>query len=132
MKRILVTALAAAIVSGARPVAHHSYSGYSPHPIEIEGTLERFERVNPHAFLKVRAADGVLYMGEWVNVRRLEQYGIGPDALRAGDRLVLTGLPRLDIAESGLITVRGIRRVSDGWTWEPHTGVQTGPAAIAR
>jgi hypothetical protein len=125
MRTTFLVTILAAIVGGGTAAAHHSYAGYARETLDIEGVLDAFERVNPHAFLKVRGTDGVLYLGEWVALRRLLQDGVHEDTLKVGDRLVITGLPRLDIKESGLITIRGLRRPVDGWSWAPNLGVRT-------
>jgi hypothetical protein len=124
MRTKLWLAIAVAAAAAGTAQAHHSYAGYSTKAIEIEGVLEGLDWVNPHAFVKIRAANGFLYLGEWTAIRRLEQYGVHKDTLEVGDRLVITGLPRLDIDETGLITIRGLRRPADGWSWAPNSGVQ--------
>jgi hypothetical protein len=128
MRRV-VWALAIGMLFAAAPSAHHSYAGYATTMVDVEGVLEAFEYINPHSFVKIRSDEGVLYVGEWTAIRRLQQYGVQHDTLKKGDRLVVTGLPRLDMAQSGLITIRAMRRPSDGWSWEPNVGVRIpGPA----
>jgi hypothetical protein len=117
MTRVMCAALLIAL-AGTSAVAHHSYAAYERgRLIEVEGVLETFEWMNPHAFLKVRGDDGRLYIGEWRGATAMERTGVDKDTLRRGDRLVLGGNPKRDIEESGIVNIKSVRRPADGWKW---------------
>jgi hypothetical protein len=118
MRRLIAGTLLAVAVTGGSALAHHSYSAYHrDQTIEIEGVLEAFDYMSPHSLLKVRAADATLYTGEWSGTSALQRFGIGKDTLSPGDRLVIAGNPRRDIAETGILNLRAVRRPADGWNW---------------
>jgi hypothetical protein len=117
MTRSLLAVVAVAILAGGSAAAHHSYAAFHlDQIIEIEGVLEDFEYVYPHSLLKVRTS-AALYTGEWAGPRVLQRSGIQSDTLKKGDRVILTGNPRRDIVESGILNVKSVRRPSDGWSW---------------
>jgi len=65
MKQVLRVALMTAF-AGTSVMAHHSYSAYHRDQIiEVEGVVESFEFISPHSFLRVKADDGRVYIGEW-------------------------------------------------------------------
>ena len=85
--------------------------------IEVVGILAEFKYVSPHSLLKVKADDGQLVTAEWLAASALKRNGIEPETLKSGDRVVLKGNPRYDFAESGVLNLKGSRRLSDDWTW---------------
>jgi Family of unknown function (DUF6152) len=118
MKRGLCTVAILAALAGGRVSAHHSYAAYERDRIvEMEGVIEEFEVVAPHSLLKVRAEDGRLYTAEWLSPIGLKRSGIESGTLRAGDRVILTGNPRRDFTESGVVNFKSVNRPSDGWVW---------------
>ena len=85
------------IVSPAVP-AHHSNA---PHydrerPITIEGIVEEFEFVNPHAFLHVRAQDeageSVVWACEMQTANTLKRRGWTADRFTAGQAVTINGI----------------------------------------
>src|SRR5688572_8051493 len=117
MKRTLFAVAVAAILAGGPVAAHHSYSAFHlDQIIEIEGVLEDFEYLSPHSLLKVKTS-AALYTGEWAASRGLERWGIQRDTLKIGDRVIVTGNPRRDMNESGVINIKSVRRPADGWFW---------------
>ena len=98
--------------------------------VEIDGTLESFEIINPHSLLEIRSGDTV-YAFEWAATRGIERLGIGHDTLKAGDRLIVSGSPRRDFEETLLLTIQSVHRPSDGWCWSrgqfPTVGTMGGP-----
>jgi hypothetical protein len=121
----------AALFAVASPSAHHSYSAYQMDQLmQIDGELEAFEWISPHSLLKVRTAER-MYTIEWRAPNALQRSGLSKDALKAGDHLIVTGNPRRDVAESGVINLRTIRRMADGWVWDPWKN-QTAPPGSNR
>ena len=118
MKSVTVAAIVLALVGGGPALAHHSYAAYhTDRLIEIDGVLEALEWVNPHTLLKIRAADA-FYTVEWRGASAMPRWvGIGSDWLKPGDRLIVTGNPRRDLAESGVVNLKSITRPADGWMW---------------
>lgn len=120
MKQLaLVTVILSA---GATALAgHHSYGGYDlENAIEIEGVLEVFEFKAPHTLLRVRGDDKRLYVAEWMAAQALTRAGVAADTLAAGQRVVVGGFPKRDFSESGILTLRSLRRPSDGWAFDPR------------
>lgn len=111
------------LTAGATALAHHSYGGYDlENAVEIEGVLEAFEFKAPHSLLRVRGDDTRLYVGEWLAPQALARSGVAADTLAAGQRVVLGGFPKRDFMESGILTLRTLRRPSDGWVFERRSG----------
>jgi hypothetical protein len=118
MRRVIAGTLLAVAATAGSALAHHSYSAYHlDRTIEIEGVLEVFAYMSPHSLLKVRAGDATLYTAEWNAIAGLQRFGIDQDTLSPGDRLVIAGNPRRDIAETGILNLRAVRRPADGWSW---------------
>ena len=118
MNKVLCAVVFTAAVAGSSTSAHHSYAAYhTDRLIEIEGILEELEWINPHALLKVRTEDSRLYTAEWRGPYAMRRFGIRSDTLQKGDRLVITGNPRRDLDESGVVNLKSIRRLDDGWRW---------------
>jgi hypothetical protein len=53
---------------------------------------------------------------EWASAARLKQWGIGEDALKPGDRLIITGSPSRNPTEYRM-HLKTIQRRADGWRW---------------
>jgi hypothetical protein len=116
MKQMLVAILAAAL-AGTAVSGHHSYAAYhTDRVIEVDGTIEAFEWINPHSLLKVKTAD-TLYTFEWRAPNALQRLGLTHDLLKAGDHVVLTGNPHREIEANGIVNLKSIRRAADGWRW---------------
>ena len=131
MRRLVCATAIAALFAVASPSAHHSYSAYHlDQVLEIDGVLDAFEWISPHSLLKVRTAER-MYTIEWRAPNALQRIGLTSDVLKAGVHLIVTGNPRRDIAESGVINLRTIRRAADGWTWDPSKN-QTAPPGSNR
>jgi hypothetical protein len=98
--------------------AHHSYAAYDrTRTVDVEGRLEAFEFVAPHALLRVRKDDR-LYVGEWLAAQALtRRHGVHAQSLSTGDRVVITGNPRRDFDESGILNITVVQRPADGAIW---------------
>lgn len=117
MSRCIVGVVVAGMLMGGTAAAHHSYAAYHVNQIvEVDGVIEALEWVNPHSLLKVRTEDA-LYTFEWLAANSMKRRGIEHDSLKTGDRVIVTGNPRRDIAESGVVNLKSVRRPADGWNW---------------
>jgi hypothetical protein len=67
--------------------------------------------------LLVATSDAGTYRAEWWNVSRLTQAGVSSDALKVGDRVVVTGAVNRDPDKRIITLLTEIRRVADGWRW---------------
>ena len=106
MGRILAGVVVSAwLIAGASLNAHHSLAGmYSlGKEAKVTGAFKAFRLVNPHSSLKldVKNQDGTTT--EWSivggSVQALARLGIGktgPNALRAGDAIIVTIVPAAD------------------------------------
>jgi hypothetical protein len=85
--------------------------------VSIDGVLEEFTWAAPHSLVKVRGDDARLYTAEWRAPNALIRAGITQETLAVGERVVVTGNPRRDFAESGIVNFKAISRPRDGWKW---------------
>lgn len=127
MKYIKYFSLCAVAPLGASFVAlpasaHHSYAATydADRLITIEGELVSFMLRNPHTMVYVLAPDesGATqrWAIEWGAASLLRGEGIEGDALKAGDHVIVTGVPgRQESARRMLM--RAVERPSDGWSW---------------
>lgn len=89
----VLTLLLAILMPAAASLAHHSYAPYDiRNSIEISGVAESFAYRRPHPKLKLVDEEGVSWEIE-VPIRRWERAGIAPDAIEAGDELVVRIFP---------------------------------------
>jgi uncharacterized protein DUF6152 len=117
IRRGIFVLVVAGMLMGGAAAAHHSYAAYHlDQMVEVDGVIESLEWVNPHSLLKVRTGDA-LYTFEWVAAAAMKRRGLERDMLKPGDRLIVAGNPRRDIAESGVVNLKSVRRPSDGWNW---------------
>ena len=136
MKRhvvILATALCLCTVPFPAQ-AHHAYGLFFDlcTSVAIEGQVDNVQWKDPHVWIALTMADGTAYRAEWTSLRGLTNRGITTDALKAGDRVVVTGSPPKDPASIRDPAVRAlmpdpaikvvsalseIRRARDGWSW---------------
>ena len=124
IKRMMVCAALglAGMLAGSSASAHHSYGAFdTTREVQVEGVVEHFDWVAPHSIITVKTADRT-YRGEWQAPVSLTRFGMTRDVLRTGDRVIVSGNPRRDIAETGIINVRGVTRMFDGWTWSGRPG----------
>lgn len=105
------------LISAGFVYGHHSYGDFQRDlKVSVEGTVESFAFINPHAILTIKTADSQVYTLEWVTVTQLASRGVGRSTLLAGEKIVVTGSPkRRD--EHYLSLLEEVRRPSDGWSW---------------
>jgi hypothetical protein len=99
-----VVAFCAALLVGASLQAHHSLAGMYAlgKSAKVAGTFKAFRLVNPHSTMKfdVKNKDGSVT--EWNvlggSVQAISRLGLksGPNALKAGDEIVVTMTPAVD------------------------------------
>jgi hypothetical protein len=124
MKRtLIILAIAAAMLTGGRAYAHHSFAAtyFVDQEVTVEGTLSQFLYRNPHSFVKVDVPDGKggvqTWAVEWGGGAQLTQDHVTRDTLKPGDHVIVTGNPGRDPSEHR-IRLHKIVRPADGWTWE--------------
>ena len=137
MKRIVVTAVAAAACAWLAPPAqaHHSHPIFYDFckRVTIEGQIESVEWKDPHSQIRVTLDDGTTYRVEWGSQRILGRQGVAAaaqTALTPGARIVVIGNPQRDaeqirarfpnvtVTETRVIDPRQMRRADDSWRWE--------------
>ncbi len=122
MRRTLLFLLvAAASLRSPALLAHHPVDQYlSDKTQSIEGEVVQFRFQNPHSTLLIetRTATGTRqrWSVEWAAGLRLNQQGITPNTLKAGDHVIVTGNPGRNPDEFRL-RMRTIARPRDGWKW---------------
>ena len=120
MSRRLGTAFVLALALSAAAEAHHSLAGmYESSRITLEGTIDQFQFVNPHPYIIVdvnTAGSATLWKGELDNRRELLDIGMSPTSFMAGDRVIITGSPGRDRAQS--MYVWRLERPGDGFLYE--------------
>jgi hypothetical protein len=117
MKRTMLAAAAVGLLASMHVSAHHSYSDYHRDQlVEITGVVEGIKWASPHAIVSVRSSER-LYTFEWQAPYSLARRGVTPDTIKVGDRVIVKGNPRRDIAESGILHLKDVERKSDGWGW---------------
>jgi hypothetical protein len=101
----------ALVMTGDGALAHHSYSMFEfGSSVEMEGTVQEFKYVNPHAFiiLKVKGKDGRLetWSLEGQPPAMLERAGWTARTLKPGDQIKATIAP--------------LRSGANGGSWTPQ------------
>ena len=127
MKRLLVAAVAAWCVFGAKAFAHHSFAAtyIEDKSVTIEGELVQVLFRNPHSFvhLTVTQKDGTMvrYAVEWGGAAQLGGQGVTRETLKLGDKLVISGNPGRNPADHR-VRMTTLRRPSDGLSWGTRPG----------
>ena len=120
--RILILAVAAALVAAIPAHAHHSFSAtyFEDKVQKVEGNLVQFLYRNPHSFVHVEGPDenGVAqrWAVEWAAGLQLNQQGVMRDTLHVGDHVIIEGNPGRN-AQDHRLRMRSMLRPSDGWKW---------------
>lgn len=109
----------AALITGQRAYAHHSFAAtyFVDQSITVKGTISQFLYRNPHSFLKITDDKGTVWSIEWGGGAQLTQDHVNRDTLKPGDKVIVEGNPGRDPAEHR-IRLHEITRPSDGWKWE--------------
>ena len=102
----LPAALALLALTGAQAAAHHSAAMFD-HEVELtlEGTVTRFDYVNPHSWLYVNVENEDGSVTEWGfeldAPPRLRRIGVSPNFWREGDRVTVKTNPLKDGRPAG-------------------------------
>ena len=123
MKRTVVSAFAIGVAVYAMTAhAHHSIAGAydTSQQVTIEGVVTRFQFVNPHPYLVAEVKDGGGKAQPWRlemdNRWELVEIGVDNETLKPGDRIVVTGSPARNQAQS--LYVRKLERPADGFRYQ--------------
>lgn len=88
-KSVMAAAMISALASAGSLQAHHSASMFDVTPIWLEGTVVRFDRINPHSIVTVeeKTSDGQVrrWIVEGPSPGQLNRAGIALDFLKTGD-----------------------------------------------
>jgi hypothetical protein len=127
MRRIVLLAIASALLVATAAYAHHSYgANYDvTKELKLQGKLVQFVFRNPHAFVQMEAPDSDGKMQrwsiEWSGTTALGAAGITHESLRVGDEIVVTARPSRVAGEyRGLMVT--LKRPVDGFTWGSREG----------
>lgn len=121
MKRWTLGRLLALVLCVSALHAHHSITGVydTSREITIEGSVTRFEFINPHPFITV-VVEGRGGKQSWRlemdNRFELSEIGITSNTIKAGDRVVALGSPGR--SQSEILYIRRLDRPSDGLRYE--------------
>jgi len=125
--KMLVLALAGALLFGITAYAHHSFAGTYDlsQQIKVEGKLVQFLFRNPHSFVHIAAPDAHGQMQrwaiEWTGGGQLAGSSIQKTTLKVGDPVIITGNPTRTAGERRLRMVT-FKRTSDGLSWGNRAG----------
>ena len=122
MRRVLLLAVAAALVACTAAYAHHSYASTydASKQVNLKGKVVQFIFRNPHSFVHVQAADDngaqQRWAVEWSGVSQLGNQGLNSQSLHIGDEVVIIARPSRVAGEYRALMVT-LKRPSDGFTW---------------
>jgi len=89
----------------------------------IEGAVQRVDWGNPHVKLSIKAEDGTTYDLVWRSIQQLTLAGVQKDAVRVGDRLVVTGSKQSEGGDHVSLLLSELHKGSDGVQWsQPPQG----------
>ncbi|MGQ7792404.1 DUF6152 family protein [Faunimonas sp. B44] len=89
-RRDLLVPIIATVLAPAAALAHHGWGWTEGAVFVLEGTIEEIFLGNPHAMLKVRAADGVWEV-DLAPPIRTRRAGFDEEAAAVGDAVVVRG-----------------------------------------
>src|SRR5437016_6380979 len=125
--KMLVLALAGALLFGITAYAHHSFAGTYDlsQQIKVEGKLVQFLFRNPHSFVHIEAPDANGQMQrwavEWGGAGQLGAQGVTAQTFHPGDIVTISGNPGRN-PEDHRIRMVSLRRKSDGVGWGQRPG----------
>ena len=122
MRHRLFGALAGAVLLVAHGSAHHSFSAQfdGSKAMEVRGVVTKIEWANPHVYFYVDVAEGgaVANWGcETAGPAGLIRQGWKRDALKVGDKVVVSGYPARDgskLMDARRVTLADGRRIFGG------------------
>jgi len=122
MLRILRIVLVVAVVCQTVSLAaHHAITSVYrvDEQLTIDGVVVSLVYRNPHSYLQVMAPDRMNHMRLWAvecGNQQLLRRNVSEDALKPGDRVVVTGTPGRDEGQWRLL-LKTLSRPRDGWQW---------------
>jgi len=119
MRRLIPALVGVLVLAGASVHAHHTHPDFLlGQTATVEGTLEELRYANPHVLLKIRTAEGVVFVAEWQAASWLQYHAhVMLTTLRVGDQLIITGAPARDPTSRALVRLTQVRRPQDGWSY---------------
>ncbi len=119
MKRMLLATIVTVVLAGSSARAHHSHPNFLlDQTVSVEGDIEELRYANPHVLLKIRTAEGAVYIAEWQAASWLQYHAhLTLTTLRVGDHVIVSGAPSRDPASHELVRLKEVRRPRDGWTY---------------
>jgi hypothetical protein len=99
----------AGVLAVCKPIfAHHGNSSYdTTNPVTLEGTVTKFEFINPHALIyfdvKDKSGNSVHWACETLAPGKLARAGWVRDTLKPGDQVTITLAPTKDGKPLGLL-----------------------------
>jgi len=127
MRKVILLAIATAMLVATAAYAHHSYGATydTSKEVRLQGKLVQFVFRNPHAFVHIQTADekGVMqrWAVEWSGTTQLGAAGITHESLRVGDDIVIVARPSRVPGEYRALMVT-LKRPSDGFGWGSREG----------
>lgn len=116
MKRMLFAWLS--VVFAAPALAHHSIAVHYDQTtsVTVEGDVTQYLFGNPHVYVYLEVtndAGGIeTWVLQWQNMQVLRMRGFGPDSIRRGDRLRVSGSPERH--EPQKLWITDVEREPDG------------------
>ena len=127
MRRVILFAIVAVVLSGVAAYAHHSYAATydTSKEVKLEGKLIQFVFRNPHSYVTLQAPDATgtnqRWAVEWAGTSQLSNRGITQETLKVGDAITIVGRPSRVTGEYRLLMVN-LTRPSDGFSWGTRSG----------
>ena len=127
MRRVILFAIVAVVLSGVAAYAHHSYAATydTSKEVKLEGKLIQFVFRNPHSYVTLQAPDATgtnqRWAVEWAGTSQLSNRGITQETLKVGDAITIVGRPSRVTGEYRLLMVN-LTRPSDGFSWGTRNG----------
>lgn len=100
--------LAGFVLAGGAAWAHHSGAMFDRTKVEkLEGTIVKYDYINPHSWITLTVLDAqgkqVLWGVEGFTPNAMKQWGLTPNTVKPGDKLVVTVHPLRDGRKGGSI-----------------------------